>query len=368
MSYPVLFSDDEKFYSDNGLGVLTDCISCEVTEERNGAFELIMQYPIWGIHFSKIYNRCQLRAKPNQKDAPQIFRIYSISKPISGIVTISAAHISYELTGIPCEPFSATNVSEAFQKIKDKSVIENPFTFSTDMDKDGDFVNSVPNSVKACIGGNEESILGVYGGELKFDNFKVTLYNERGKNRGVAIKYGKNLTDLKQEENFTNVYTGVYPYYVDSETGEVTDIDSTGIGKKIIRYSELDESHRKEFNFDRIKTLDLSDKFEKAPVGSLLALAAVQYMTFNDIGTPAVSLNVSFVQLEQTEEYKDKAVLEEVYLCDTVTVEFPMLRVNATAKAIKVVYDVLLDRVKLVQLGTVEVWYGQRQKRIKATI
>ena len=175
---------------------------------------------------------------------------------------------------------------------------------------------------------------------------------------------------MKQEENFSNVYTGIYPYYVNPETGEIADLDSLGLGIKVIRYSDFgaDNPHYKEFNFDRIKTVDLSDKFEEPPTSGRFSLVAMQYLTFNDLGTPAVSLNVSFVQLEQTEEYKDKAVLEEVYLCDTVTVEFPMLRVNATAKAIKVVYDVLLDRVKLVQLGTVEVWYGQRQKRIKATI
>lgn len=363
MSYPVLFSAEDKLYIDNGLGALTDCISCEVTEERNGAFELVMKYPVLGIHFSQIENRCQLRAKPNQKDRPQIFRIYSISKPMSGIVTISAAHISYELSGIPCEPFTATTVLEAFQKIKNKSVIENPFTFSTDIEKSGDFSNSVPNSAKACLGGSEESILGVYGGELKFDNFNVNLYNERGKNRGVVIKYGKNLTDLKQEENFSGIYTGIYPYYVNPETGAVTDIDSTGSGNKIIRYSDLTGADRKEFDFERIKTVDLSDRFKEVPGKSLLKLTGMQYLKFSDLGTPAVSLNVSFFQLEQAEEYKDRALLEEVYLCDTVTVEFPMLRVNATAKAIKVVYDVLLERVKNIELGTVETWYGKRTQK-----
>lgn len=366
MSYPVLFSAEEKSFPHNGLGTLYDCVSCEVTEERNGAFELVMQYPVWGIHFSEIHNRCQLRAKPNQKDAPQIFRIYSISKPMSGIVTISAAHISYDLSGIPCEPFSATKASDAMQKINEKSVIENPFTFSTDINKSGGFSNSVPNSAKACLGGSEESILGIYGGELKFDNFNVTLYNERGKNRGVTIKYGKNLTDLKQEENFSNVYTGIYPYYVNPETGEVTDLESFALGlKKVIRYSDFDvtDSQYKEFNFDRIKTVDLSDRFEEPPTAGRFMLVAQQYMKFNDLGTPDVSLNVSFVQLEQTEEYKDKAVLEEVLLCDTVTVEFPMLGVKATAKAIKVVFDVLLDRVKNIQLGTVRTWYGKKPQK-----
>ena len=64
-------------------------------------------------------------------------------------------------------------------------------------------------------------------------------------------------------------------------------------------------------------------------------------MKANNIGVPRVSLTVSFVPLEQTEEYKDIGLLERVELCDTVNVEFPALGVSATAKCVRTVYDAL---------------------------
>src|SRR5699024_6608778 len=60
---------------------------------------------------------------------------------------------------------------------------------------------------------------------------------------------------------------------------------------------------------------------------------------------------VSFVQLEQTEEYKDLALLEKCDLCDTVTVQFEKLGVNAKAKIVKIVTDVLLERYDSVEIG-----------------
>ena len=74
-------------------------------------------------------------------------------------------------------------------------------------------------------------------------------------------------------------------------------------------------------------------------------------METNDIGVPTVSLSVSFQPLEQTEEYKDIALLERVNLCDTVTVEYPTLGVSATAKCVKTVYDALKNRYTSIELG-----------------
>ena len=45
---PVLFKANAVDFSTYGIGVLADCISCEVTEERNGAYELVLQYPVTG--------------------------------------------------------------------------------------------------------------------------------------------------------------------------------------------------------------------------------------------------------------------------------------------------------------------------------
>ena len=341
MSYPILYSATETNFDHNGIGILSACVSCEVTEEANGIFELAMQYPMDGVHFAEIGDRAIIKAKAHKFRDPQLFRVYAISKPMNGIVTVLAEHISYDLSGIPVKPFSADSVSLALTELKNNAVVNCPFNFWTDKATSANFKVSVPASIRSRLGGVAGSILDVYGGEYEFDNYTVKLHNNRGMNRGVSIRYGKNLTDIQQDQNCSNVATGVYPYWVDSE------------GKTLVELPERIVNAPGTYNFVKIRTLDLSSEFEKQPTVDQLRVRTESYIKANNIGVPVVSWSVSFEQLSKSEEYKHLALLERVSLFDTVNVEFPTLGVSATAKAVKVVYDVIADRVKSVTLGSV---------------
>nr|DAO40366.1 MAG TPA: tail protein [Caudoviricetes sp.] len=335
---PILYPSTEEDFKNNGIGILSDAVKCIVTEERNGAFELEITYPIDGIHYDEIKTRRLVMAKPNPIDDPQPFRIYRITRPLSGLVTIYAEHISYDLSGIPVSPFSASSATEAISKLSTMAAVESPFVFWTDKSNTGTMTVSVPSSTRSLLGGSQGSVLDIYGGEYKWDRYMVRLYNARGANRGVSIRYGKNLTDIQQDENISNVYTGVYPYWVDAD-GNLTQLP-----EKIVNAPGT-------YDFIRILPLDLSEEFEEAPTEAELKQAAEAYIKSNEIGVPHVSLTVSFVQLEQTEEYKGMALLETVLLCDTVNVEFAQLGVSATAKCVRTVYDVLLNRYDSIDLG-----------------
>ena len=342
MSYPILYSATETDFSNNGLGILGDCVSCEVTEEANGIFELVMQYPMGGIHYDDIADRSIIKAKADQFRDPQLFRVYAISKPMSGIVTVSAEHISYDLSGIPVAPFTAGSVSLALADLKNNAVTDCPFNFWTDKDTSGTFSVSVPSSIRSRLGGVEGSILDVYGGEYEFDNYTVKLHNNRGMNRGVSIRYGKNLTDIKQEQNCASIATGIYPYWAGDVDGNTVIVE---LPEKIVEAPGT-------YNFVKIRTVDFTESFETQPTEEELRSKAESYVKSNNIGIPNVSLTVSFAQLEQTDEYKHLKLLEQVLLFDTVNVEFPALGVSATAKAIKIIYDSLSDCVKSITLGS----------------
>lgn len=344
MSYPILYSATETNFSNNGLGILGDCVSCEVTEESNGIFELAMQYPMGGIHYEDIVDRAIIKSKADQFRDPQLFRVYAISKPMSGVVTVLAEHISYDLSGIPVSPFSAQNAPAALSGLKSNAVVDCPFEFWTDKDTSGEFIVSVPSSIRSRLGGVTGSILDVYGGEFEFDNYTVKLHNNRGMNRGVSIRYGKNLTDIKQEQNCASVATGIYPYWGGDVDGNSVLVE---LPEKIINAPGT-------YNFVRIRTLDLSSEFEEQPTVKQLRAKAKNYVESNNIGVPTVSLSVSFAQLEQSEEYKGLKLLERVSLFDTVNVEFTALGVSATAKAVKLIYDALADRVKSITFGSVK--------------
>lgn len=335
---PILFPSTATEFTTQGLGALSDAISCIVTEERNGLYELEMQYPQSGIHFSEIQNRCIVYAIPSPYREAQPFRVYRITRPINGIATIYAQHISYDLAGIPVNPFTAGSAAEALSGMASHTAVESPFSFWTDKSTTANFSVLVPSASRSVLGGVEGSILDVYGGEYLFDKFLVRLYNQRGNDNGVVIRYGKNLTDVEQDANISSVATGVLPYWVGAEgelvQGNIVNVDGT-------------------FDFVRIMTIDFSSDFENQPTASELETRAMQYIKSNKIGVPSVSISVSFVQLEQTEEYKDLALLEKCDLCDTVTVQFEALGINAKAEIVRIITDVLLERYESVEVGDI---------------
>lgn len=339
-----LFDSAETEFKSNGIGVLPDAESCVVTEERNGTFELKMVYPINGKRFSDILMRRIIVAKSNPYSEPQPFRIYGITKPFNGRVTVNAEHISYDMTGYPVGPFEAESCADAFAQIKAACSVDCPFEFWTDKNVTSAFSTTKPYSMRSLLGGTDGSILSAYGkGEYEFDRYLVRLYLNRGQDRGVVIRYGKNLTDIKQEENCSSVYTGVYPYWYNENNGGKPQLCT--LPEKVI----LAEGA---YNYTKILTLDLSSKWTEKPKEDDLRAEAVRYMKDNEIGIPKVSLDISFEQLAQTQEYALSALLEEVRLCDTVKVEFPDLCVSAESKCIKIEYDVLTDKYNKLTLGS----------------
>lgn len=334
----LLYRQEETDFLSNGLGALSDAISCEVTEERNGAFELEMEYPITGIHYTEIKSRRIIMAKPDPYRNPQPFRIYRITKPISGRVKVYAQHISYDLSGVTVAPFTAGSAAGAFTEMEANATDNNIFSFETDVHTSGTMTVSAPSSARALLGGQQGSVLDVYGGEYEWDKLTIRLKSRRGQDSGVTIRYGKNLINLEQDENISNVATGVYPFWLGGEGELVTlpekTVDAPG-----------------SYGFEHIIPLDLSGEFENQPTADLLRARAEQYVNANNIGVPSVSIKVAFQPLEQTEEYRDIALLEKVNLCDTVTVEYPALGVSATAKCVRTVYDVLKRKYVSVELG-----------------
>ena len=337
---PMLFQATATEWTTQGLGALSDAVSCTVTEERNGIFELEMQYPMSGVHFDEIQNRCIILAIPSPYRAAQPFRIYRITKSLGGICTVYAQHISYDLSGVPLNPFTAGSAAAAMVGLQSNAEVNSPFEFWTDKSTTGNFAISVPSTTRSVLGGQTGSILDVYGGEYAWDGYTVRLYNQRGQDNGVRIAYGKNLTDLEQDENISNVATGIYPYWADSD-GNLVVCDP-----KIVPAPGT-------YDFTRVVPVDFSQDFETAPTPEQLQARAESYVKANNIGVPTVSISVSFVQLEQTEEYKDLALLEKCDLCDTVTVQFDRIGVDAKAEIVKIVTDVLLERYESVEIGSI---------------
>lgn len=332
MNYPRLYPPTAAAWDTNGLGALSDCISCVVEETLNGPFELEMQYRLNGLHYADITLRSIILAKPNPTSRPQPFRVYKISRPINGVVTINAQHLSYDLSGIVIEPFNAPSLASALEGMKTNAVTENPFEYETDKTVISDFVVAYPSSARSLVAGQRGSLLDTYGGELEFDRYQVKLWAHRGKDNGVTIRYGKNMTDVSQEEDGSGVYTGVYPYWYSEEEG------SADLGSSYVPVEG-------EFDFTRILLLDLTEEFENKPTAEELTQKAQEYISNHDPGVPTISTTVSW--------YQSREFVENVNLGDVVGVYFSRLGISAKAKIVKTRYNALQNRYESVDIGSV---------------
>ncbi len=340
---PVLYKANETKFDSQGVGCLTDCITCYVHEKLNGVYELKLTYPITGVHFSDIKVGAIVDAIPSDGKAVQHFRIDTITKPIGGKVTVEATHISYQLSYVPVKPFDAVGVLDALNGLKENSLASNPFSVWTDiLNTATKYSQKEPASFRQRLGGVEGSILDCFGGEYEFDNYTVKLHAHRGTDRGVVIEYGKNLTDLEQEESIDKVITGIVPFWKDSNGDKVVSIETP-----------IESEYASKYPFKRTVVKDFSSNFEEEPTVEQLRAYTESYIKNNCVGVPQVSLNVSFVALEDTEEYKSLS-RERINLGDTVTVRFAELGVDAKAKVIEYKYDVLAERYDSLKIGSVK--------------
>lgn len=331
----ILYEYTETVFTNNGLGCLNDATSCVVKETLNSEYELEMEYPVNGIHYSDIQLRRIIFAKPNSYDQAQPFRIYSISKPIGGIVTVNAEHISYDMSGLPVRGALenyAWYVNDVFEHIRNNSVYPCPFTFSSDITEEKKSINlSKPRSVKAFLG-TDDGLLSLFGGEWEFDRYNAILHKKRGQNRGVSIEYGKNLTDVTQDEACSEMYTAVYPYYYQEDDG-LQRLDDDVI--KI-----LDTTYK------NVYVLDLSSEFDEMPTQDQLREKAQEYINDNKLGEPKVSLKVSFIKNPEVIE-----ALHDVRLGDTVSVKFIKIGVDTTSRCISYEFNVLTEQYNSIELG-----------------
>ena len=342
---PILFPEDATTYTTNGLGRI-DCLSCIVREERNGEYELEAVVPEGGQHVDQIVMNSILVVTPADGVSLQAFRVYKVTKPINGKFTVYAQHISYQLSYIPAMPFSINASAQACAQtlagLKSHAAEDCPFNFHTDVVTVSSYSQTQPASIRSRLAGVKGSVLDRFGGEYLFDNYDVYLKANRGLVvPAVSLRYGKNITDLKQEEYISNTITGVVPYWAPSDGSDVVTLPEMVVESQ---YADL-------YPFRRTVPLDLSQDFETQPTYEQIRNAARAYINKAGIGIPTVSIAVSFVALSQTEEYKDVAALQHVKLCDNVQVVFEKLGISTTAKVVKTTWNVLKEKYDSIEIG-----------------
>lgn len=339
---PILYEKNEERFTSNGLGLLTSCTDCKVTEERNGVYECNFSIPVDAPNFDLVKCGRIIGVSHDETGDVQPFDIVSYTKPLNGVIDFHAVHISYRQSGIVARGTNINSLSAAFNMLSN-GLPENPFTYSADFASNAYMAaaDGVPRSVRQMLGGVEGSILDTYRGEYEFNKFNVILHRSRGQERDFAIRYGVNMTEYNDESDFSGSYTSCVPYWTGNDNGN----DIVVVGSRV----DLGVSSYSGRNI--CVPLDLTDKFEDKPTTAELQNMALSYMRSVSAQLPSQTIKVSFLRIQDMAGYEDYSALLRCNICDTINVVFPRYGMSGRFKIVKTVWNVLAGRYEEMELG-----------------
>lgn len=340
---PVLYSKGQRVFNTNGLGVLSDCVTCKATEVLNKEYEIEMTLSKNGNNASKIDVDQIVLVKANYTDGPQPFRIYSTELDIDGNLKVNAAHWSYDMAGIPVDAFTAESLTDAVTNMNANQLTtqQTQFLLSTDFESEGEMKVTEPKSFKSLLGDGEGTLIGTYGGEYHYHGFDIELLERRGTDKGICFRYRKNITDFEMETSSEESYTAVMGFWKKSGSNDEPD---TIIKGTIISLYDSGVT----VPYDKILIVDTSDKIKNENDADATTEQVdeyiQEYIEANDLKLPTYNMKV---------EYTEDDNIIKINLGDTVAVLLPEYGVKAYGRCSKVVFDCLLERNESIEIGSV---------------
>ena len=254
---PILYEQDETLFRTNGIGILHDAEECKVTEARNGKFEIELVYPLQGEWITDIVHNRIILSRPNDYDQPHAFRIYETAVDLAANhMTVKGVSITDDLAGNVVKPFTVlgANPNSAWTGIRSAALDNIRYRFWSDISAVHPFEVSEAQNVWATLVGEKESLVSVFGGEVKRENDSIYLYRRRGTDHVTTIRPRKNLKNIKITTNMIGKFTRILPYAKYTPEGE-NQQEQTIYGDVI--YSD----HYNDYSVKRIVPIDISKKF-----------------------------------------------------------------------------------------------------------
>lgn len=329
---PILYPSYETEFITNGIGRLSDAITCKCTEVLNGSYELELTVPIDGNNARYIEPTFLIKAKPNFQDDPQPFRIYSVEKKNDGILTAKAAHISYDTDGIPVLPFEANSLDDAISNLNTnrKENLGSPFVLSSDFVAEGEMKVEAPSSFRSLLCGGDKTIQGIYGGDYQYDFYNIYLLEKRGEDLGIRFRSSVNMVDFQEESNSEDTFYAIFGYWKKDDNIVYGDVYTVGSG---VTYEKI--------QIVEVKSEDM-DIGSSTPTADQINDYIEKYIDDNNVGQSKYSLKIGYAEDER---------ITRLELGDTVGVIIPEYGINSTARCTKIVYDCLLERNESIELG-----------------
>lgn len=340
---PILYEKNETAFTSSGIGRLADCLECKVSHELgSGLWECDFDYPVTGVLYDEIILGRVIAVTHDDTGTIEPFDITAVSRPINGVVSFHAVHVSYRLTKYITSGTNIVSNFAALAMFRRAVPSPIPFTFQNSLPLIGGTMgmgDGVPRNVREMIGGGEGSFLDTYGGEVSWSGFTVSFQSRIGQQRDFIIRYGVNMMNYTEEQDGSECYTMAVPYWKGNDTVVVGNLVDSGLTP---------------YNRPTAVALDLSSSFEEEPTTADLEAKALQIMQSGQTNLPSRTINVDFVRLQDLEDYAGFTDLMTCELGDSIEVVFPMYGMQGVFRIVKVVWDVLRDRFESMTLGSLE--------------
>lgn len=356
---PVLYSPTDIDFTAGGIGILSDCKKCLVTEEANGSYTVELSFPINAKFSSQLEDHnYQIKCKPNATDDFHIFYIYNHYKDMAtGLLYVYGKSRTMKLgnRAVKKLEFERATGQEAMKYLEKSMDQPSDIRLFSDITRVGSTSIEVSNPLK-CIKGIEGSLNQIFGGEMKHEPFKLSLLNRRGRDHVTTFRYRKNLTGLKVETNFDGLLTRIFPYAdVQNNEGETerifgNPVDSPNINKYDGEiYSEYIQFTEDQGVADQKSLNEVSKKY---------------FSSMNpNCDQPNVSIELNIRKMEDTALAKKFKKFREVGLFDTFDIFHERFKINITAQITKVIYDSLNERVESLEAGDTQYTFFEKQKQ-----
>ncbi len=333
-------------YGSNGDMTLTPT-TCEVELTVEGVAELTLEHPIDDLGRWEYLVTDNVIAAPTPYSKKQLFRIYDYTKTETE-VTAYARHIFYDSAGemlVDVRPTDKTG-----QEALDIILSGTKYKAKTNI-KTRSTAYYIRKNIMEAIGGDDEnSFINRWGGERMYDNFTVIINDRLGGDYGACAEFGRNMTGIEADISIDDVVTRIIPVSYNGHTleGEEPWIDSPLIGSyanpraAVIKFEDVKLLEDCQEGEEGFSTLELLRE-------ELKRRCTKEYE--NGLDKPKVNYKVDLVEVANTEDYKDYKKLTTIGIGDDVLTKDRKLKVNVTARCIRLVYDCIEEENAEVELG-----------------
>lgn len=333
-------------YESNGDMTLTPT-TCEVELTVEGIAELTLEHPIDDLGRWEYLVNDNVIAAPTPYSKKQLFRIYDYTKTETE-VTAYARHIFYDSAGemlVDVRPTDKTG-----QEALDIILSGTKYKAKTDI-KTRSTAYYIRKNIMEAIGGDDEnSFINRWGGERMYDNFTVIINDRLGGDYGACAEFGRNMTGIEADISIDDVVTRIIPVSYNGHTleGEEPWIDSPLIGSyanprtAVIKFEDVKLLEDCQEGEEGFSTLELLRE-------ELKRRCTKEYE--NGLDKPKVNYKVDLVEVANTEDYKDYKKLTTIGIGDDVLTKDRKLKINVTARCIRLVYDCIEEENAEVELG-----------------